>query len=47
VEVRRWASSVSRCDAFGVVDGSGLEGGGESGELPEAFDSPVLAFGGQ
>ena len=31
----------------GVVDGSGLEGGGEDGELPEAFDSTVLAFGGE
>jgi hypothetical protein len=43
----RWASAVSLCDVCGVVDGSGLEGVGEGGELPEAFDPPVLAFGGE
>ena len=38
---------VSLCDVCGVVDGLGLQGVGEGRELPEAFDSPVLAFGGE
>ena len=42
-----WPSAVSLCDVCGVVDGSGLERGGERGELPESFDPPVLAFGGE
>jgi hypothetical protein len=48
VELRAgWASVVRLCDGFGVVEGSGLEGRGEGGELPVAFDSAVLLFGGE
>jgi hypothetical protein len=42
-----WASSVRLCDGFGVVEGGGLEGGGEGGELAVAFDPSVLLFGGE
>src|SRR3712207_5056540 len=52
-EVARFAvelggPGLTLCDLDGWVDGcSWLEGSGECGELPEAFDSSVLGFGGE
>ena len=38
-----WASLVSLCDGFGVVENTGLEGGGEGGASTQAETRSDLA----